>query len=126
MILDSSTTWSTVNHRNILTNVKNDFGRIGGSTNGDVGVELRACGTLNGRRNYGDHMTHISIGIVKVAEDIAEPLLRVQDLEQMNFHGDVGIGQIYHRKSRETVAVMEEDEYCLPFLWIYRDYIEAK
>ena len=105
--------------RNILTNVKQETGRLVGCTKGDEGSEVMGIGQLKGSLKHNDIITPICIREVKVTENLDESLLRVQALENLGLRVDFGQKKILRKTDGAIVAEIEEDYYSLPYIWIY-------
>ena len=121
MALDTCTTWTIVSDKSMLTNPKPEQGVVMGSTSNkeNSGVRITESGKLNGILKYGGRTTEIKIEDAKVAADIAEPLIRAQSLKKMNLVADFDSMKIYNKDTKKVVAKIEEDEYQIPFIWIY-------
>ena len=119
IVLDSSTTWSLVNKKSVLSDITKARGWIKGSTKHDEGAKITKIGTLKGNLKHNDNITFISIGEVRYAKNVDGNIIRVKTLENKNLHVDFGKNMIYDRKTNEIVAKIHEDKDKLPFTWLY-------
>lgn len=119
MILDTCTTWTVVNTNDILTKLRSEQGRLTGSTKGDYGAEITQAGTLIGHLKHQDETTDVILDNVKVAYEVEEPMLRPQELMKMGLRADFEKMRIYNRETNKVAAIIEEDEYRLPYIWMF-------
>ena len=121
MLLDTCTTWTIVTNPDILTNTRPEGGRLTGCTRGDSGARVTTTGTLQGTLEHNGMMTEITISNVKATAEVEEPMLRVQQLHENGLSANYENKKITDRRTGEVKAEIHEDEYRLPFIWVYYD-----